>query len=125
MKIVDLAQAVENEYIGSPCGKLDQIMILFARDGMGTHYRPATRSIEYVRWARAQPISGSWSWIREPSGQALKSRHTRSGDRNARRWCQGTESGIQDPVLADIRKEALYRKIRTGLRPRRHTWWTG
>jgi len=48
MKIVDLAQLVENEYIGSPCGKLDQIMILFAKEGMGTHYNPAKRSIEYV-----------------------------------------------------------------------------
>ncbi len=48
MRIVDLAQAVENDYIGSPCGKLDQIMILFARAGMGTHYNPAARTIEYV-----------------------------------------------------------------------------
>jgi galactokinase len=48
MKIVDLAQAVENKYIGSPCGQLDQIMILFAREGMGTYYNPAKRSIDYV-----------------------------------------------------------------------------
>jgi galactokinase len=48
MDIVDLAQAVENDYIGSPCGKLDQIMILFAREGMGTHYNPAKRTIDYV-----------------------------------------------------------------------------
>jgi len=37
MGLVDLAQDVENDYIGSPCGNLDQIMILFAREGMGTH----------------------------------------------------------------------------------------
>jgi galactokinase len=43
-----MAQAVENDYIGSPCGKLDQIMILFAREGMGTHYRPSARSVDYV-----------------------------------------------------------------------------
>lgn len=48
MRIVDLAQAVENDYIGSPCGNLDQIMILFAREGMGTHYNPADRSIRHV-----------------------------------------------------------------------------
>jgi galactokinase len=48
MNIVDLAQAVENDYIGSPCGKLDQIMILFARQGMGTYYNPAKRTIDYV-----------------------------------------------------------------------------
>jgi len=33
--IVDLAQAVENDYIGSPCGQLDQTMIVYAREGMG------------------------------------------------------------------------------------------
>ena len=48
MKIVDLAQAVENEYIGSPCGKLDQIMIYFAKEGMGAHYHPKTRTITHV-----------------------------------------------------------------------------
>jgi galactokinase len=48
IEIVDLAQAVENDYIGSPCGKLDQTMILFAREAMGTHYNPKDRSIEYV-----------------------------------------------------------------------------
>ena len=48
LKIVDLAQAVENDYIGSPCGQLDQIMILFAKEGMGTHYNPQDRSINYI-----------------------------------------------------------------------------
>ena len=47
-KIVDLAQAVENDYIGSPCGQLDQIMILFAKEGMGTHYNPKARTIDHV-----------------------------------------------------------------------------
>jgi galactokinase len=47
-KIVDMAQAVEDDYIGSPCGQLDQIMILFAREGVGTHYNPKTRSISFV-----------------------------------------------------------------------------
>ncbi len=47
-RIVDMAQAVETDYIGSPCGQLDQIMILFARDGFGTYYNPKQRKIEYV-----------------------------------------------------------------------------
>ena len=47
-KIVDMAQAVENDYIGSPCGQLDQIMILFSREDMVTHYNPKARSVEYV-----------------------------------------------------------------------------
>ncbi|MBN2314755.1 MAG: hypothetical protein JXM79_12565 [Sedimentisphaerales bacterium] len=48
LAIVDLAQAVENDYIGSPCGKLDQTMVLFAREGMATYYNPKDRSIDYV-----------------------------------------------------------------------------
>ena len=47
-RIVDMAQAVENDYIGSPCGQLDQIMILFAKAEMGTHYNPKTKHIDYV-----------------------------------------------------------------------------
>ncbi len=55
MRVVDLAQAVENDYIGSPCGNLDQIMILFAREGMGTHYNPADRSIRHVPLGAGAP----------------------------------------------------------------------
>ena len=47
-QIVDMAQAVENDYIGSPCGQLDQIMILFAKKGLGTHYLPEKREIRHV-----------------------------------------------------------------------------
>ncbi len=47
-RIVDMAQAVETDYIGSPCGQLDQIMILFARQGLGTYYRPQARTVEHV-----------------------------------------------------------------------------
>jgi len=45
---IELAQAVENVYIGSPCGQLDQIMIYYAKAGMGTHYTPSTRNIAHV-----------------------------------------------------------------------------
>lgn len=48
MRVVDLAQKLENDYIGSPCGKLDPIMIYFARAGMGTHFRPMDQSIRHV-----------------------------------------------------------------------------
>ena len=54
MQIVELAQAVENEYIGSPCGQLDQIMILFAKEGMGTYYNPADKKIEYIPLGNTQ-----------------------------------------------------------------------
>jgi len=52
LKIVDWAQAVENDYIRSPCGQLDQIMILFAKEGMGTHYNPKDRTINYIPLGR-------------------------------------------------------------------------
>ena len=48
LDIARLAQAVENDYIGSPCGLLDPMMILFARAGMGTHYVPATQTVRHV-----------------------------------------------------------------------------
>eukprot|EP01062_Namystynia_karyoxenos_P077850 TRINITY_DN7927_c0_g2_i1.p1 TRINITY_DN7927_c0_g2~~TRINITY_DN7927_c0_g2_i1.p1 ORF type:complete len:472 (+),score=162.45 TRINITY_DN7927_c0_g2_i1:68-1417(+) len=47
-EIVELAQKVENDYVGSPCGQLDQIMIYYAKAGMGTHYDPKTQSVKYV-----------------------------------------------------------------------------
>ena len=46
--IINFSQAVENDYTGSPCGQLDQIMIYYAKEGMGTHYNPADQSIKYV-----------------------------------------------------------------------------
>ncbi|MEM8867712.1 MAG: hypothetical protein AAGC73_05545 [Verrucomicrobiota bacterium] len=48
MRVVDLAQMVENDYIGSPCGKLDQIMIYYAKAGMGTYYQPTLGKIEHI-----------------------------------------------------------------------------
>jgi len=47
-RIVELAQAVENVYVGSPCGLLDQIMIYYAKENMGTLYDPQTKAINYV-----------------------------------------------------------------------------
>jgi galactokinase len=48
MRIVDLAQMVETDYIGSPCGKLDQIMIYFAKAGMGTYFNPSKGTIDHI-----------------------------------------------------------------------------
>ncbi len=47
LRVVELAQAVENDFIGSPCGNLDQIMIYFARRGMGTHFRPGRNELRH------------------------------------------------------------------------------
>merc|ERR1719284_1072653 len=45
---VTLSQKVETEYIGTPCGNLDQIMIYYAKEGMGTRYDPKTGKVSYI-----------------------------------------------------------------------------
>jgi galactokinase len=48
VKIAKLAQAVENDFIGSPCGLLDQIMIISAKESFGTLYNPKNHKISYL-----------------------------------------------------------------------------
>ncbi len=112
MQIVDLAQAVENVYIGSPCGKLDQTMILFAKEGMGTHYNPADRSIAYV------PMGAGATDFRIV---VLDTGTDRPGLEKStyavrRRECEELvailqKAGVKISCLADVRKEADYKKI--------------
>ncbi len=112
LQIVDLAQAVENDYIGSPCGKLDQTMILFAREGMGTYYNPKDRSIEYV------PIGKGALDFRII---VLDTGTDRPGLEKAtyairRKQCEELvgilrKAGFQITCLADIKDEAQYRRI--------------
>ncbi len=112
IKIVDLAQAVENDYIGSPCGKLDQTMILFAREGMGTYYNPNDRSIEYV------PIGSGASDFRIV---VLDTGTDRPGLEKStysvrRAECEKLVSILQKAnydisCLADIKDETVYKKI--------------
>lgn len=47
-RMVDMAHAVETQYVGTPCGKLDQIMIYYAKQGMGTRYDPKTGQITHI-----------------------------------------------------------------------------
>jgi galactokinase len=112
VQIVDLAQAVENDYIGSPCGKLDQTMVLFAREGMGTYYNPKDRSIEYV------PIGPGATDFRIV---VLDTGTDRPGLEKStyavrRRECEELvgvlqEAGFKITCLADVKDEALYQKI--------------
>ncbi len=112
MNIVDLAQAVENDYIGSPCGKLDQIMILFARQGMGTYYNPAKRTIDYV------PIGPGASDFRIV---VLDTGTDRPGLEKStyavrRAECEKLVSILQKAnydisCLADIKDQTVYKKI--------------
>ncbi|AQT69361.1 Galactokinase [Anaerohalosphaera lusitana] len=112
LKIVDLAQAVENDYIGSPCGQLDQIMILFAKEGMGTHYNPADRSISYV------PFGGD---VDEFRIVGLDTGTDRPGLEKSTYKVRRTEcddfvkllqaGGYEIESLADVKDEQLYGKI--------------
>ncbi len=112
MTIIDLTQAVENDYIGSPCGQLDQIMIYFAKEGMGTHYNPQDRSIKYV------PLGDKATDFRIV---ALDTGTNRPGlDKSSykvrRAQCEELvellkKAGYDITCLADIQDEALYQKI--------------
>lgn len=111
MRIVDLAQLVENDYIGSPCGKLDQIMILFAKAGMGTHYNPADRSVQYVPLGESAPdfriVSMDTGTVRPGLEKSTyKLRRAECDDFAA---LAGGAFGFK--TLADVRDEALYRKV--------------
>ena len=114
MRIIDLAQAVENDYIGSPCGQLDQIMIYFARAGMGTHYRPATRSIRYVPLGKGaidfRIVSLDTGTVRP--GLEKSTYRIRRAECEALADMAGREFGIQR--LADVREAELYRSILSG-----------
>lgn len=48
LRVAELAQAVENRYIGSPCGIMDQVMILFGRAGTGTLFDPSRQEVSHV-----------------------------------------------------------------------------
>jgi galactokinase len=110
-EIIDAAQAVENDYVGSPCGQLDQIMILFAREGMGTHYRPADRSIRYV------PLGAPVNNLRIVSldtgtvrpGLEKSTYKVRRAECDELADLAGQEFGFKK--LADIREPVLYDKV--------------
>lgn len=113
MKVVDLAQLVENDYIGSPCGKLDQIMIMFAKEGKGTHYKPADRSISYV------PLGDGAKDFRivVMDTGTVRPGLEKSSYKIRRSECEemaakAKEAGFGIECLADIKDEALYEKIK-------------
>ena len=112
LTIVDLAQAVENDYIGSPCGKLDQTMVLFARDGMATYYNPKDRSIDYV------PIGAGALDFRIVVLDTGTDRPglEKSTYKIRRDECETLVAMLQKAdydlsCLADIKEDALYEKV--------------
>ncbi len=112
MNIVDLAQAVENDYIDSPCGVLDQVMILFAREGMGTYYNPAKRSVEYVELGEG---ATDFRIVVLDTGTERPGLE-KSTYKVRRAECEQLvsilkKSGYDISCLADIKDEAVYEKI--------------
>jgi galactokinase len=113
MKIVDMAQAVENDYIGSPCGKLDPLMIYFARAGMGTYYNPTGGVIRHVPLGRH---TIDFRFVSLDTG-TVRPGLEKSTYKIRRAECEelvalaGREFGFA--CLADIRDQALYDRIVT------------
>ncbi|MBC8378288.1 MAG: hypothetical protein H8E62_03850 [Planctomycetes bacterium] len=113
MKVVDLAQMVENDYIGSPCGKLDQIMIMFAKEGKGTHYKPADRSINYVPLGEG---AKDFRFMVMDTG-TVRPGLEKSTYKVRRSECEemvsrAKEAGFAVSCLADIKDKTLYEKIK-------------
>jgi galactokinase len=111
-RIVDMAQAVENDYIGSPCGQLDQIMILFARSDMGTYYNPKTRSVDYV------PLGAGATDFRIVvlDTGTIRPGLEKSTYKIRRAQCEELVSvlkkeGYDISCLADIKDESMYKTI--------------
>jgi len=118
MRIVDLAQMVENDYIGSPCGKLDQIMILFAKEGVGTHYNPKARSVSYI------PLGSNAVEFRLVSLDTgtIRPGLEKSTYRIRRAECEELvillqKAGYKISNLAGVQDAALYEKIMTQFQP--------
>jgi len=110
-RIVDMAQQVENDYIGSPCGKLDQIMILFAREGFGTYYNPKKRSVEYVPLGKGPD---DFSIVVMDTG-TVRPGLEKSTYKIRRAECEKLvamlqRTGYKISCLADIKTDALYEK---------------
>ena len=109
-KIVDMAQSVENEYIGSPCGQLDQIMILFAKKGMGTHYNPQKRAIDYI------PLGSEDMCLVVMDTGTNRPGLEKSTYKIRRAECEelvklSQDNGFAISCLADVKDRQLYDKI--------------
>jgi galactokinase len=121
MRLCELAQQVENDYVGASCGLLDQVMIGFARAGQGTHFDPAKRSVQHIALGNAAP---DFRFVALDTGTVrnglLQSTYT-----IRRRECEeltallAPEFGIR--CLAEVRDAALHNRIQLWLKPEHAT----
>ena len=111
MRIALLAQQVENDYIGSPCGLLDQVMILFAKKNMGTHYRPGEHAVSHVPLgedaADFKLVSLDTGTIRP--GLEKSTYSTRRTE--CEEFVSILSNGFGISCLAEIRSRGLYQQI--------------
>jgi len=111
-KIIDVAQAVENKYIGSPCGQLDQIMIYFAKDSMGIHYNPNEKKVHYVPLGKT---AEDFRIVSMDTG-TVRPGLEKSTYKIRRTECQEfleliNSAGWNITCLADVREKKLYNQI--------------
>ncbi|MEZ5963241.1 MAG: hypothetical protein R3F56_05270 [Planctomycetota bacterium] len=109
-QVIELAQAVENDYVGSPCGVLDQTMIFFARAGCGTHFRPHDRSVQHVPIGDAPPFRlVSLDTGTDRPGLEHSTYRVRRAECEELVALAGPEFGCRN--LADVRDEASLRRL--------------
>ncbi len=109
-RIVDMAQAVETDYIGSPCGQLDQIMILFSRAGLGTYYHPQERRVDYVPLGEGPDfrlVSLDTGTVRP----GLEKSTYKIRRAECERFLSLLQTRYELQSLADVKDEALYEEI--------------
>jgi galactokinase len=111
MKIARMAQRVENEYIGSPCGLLDQIMILFAREGMGTHYAPGDGSVSHIPLGVGAPDFRFVSLDTGTVRPGLENSTYRIRRAECEELVEMLRGGFGVTCLADVNSRGLYRQI--------------
>eukprot|EP00928_Gymnodinium_smaydae_P037717 TRINITY_DN26141_c0_g1_i1.p1 TRINITY_DN26141_c0_g1~~TRINITY_DN26141_c0_g1_i1.p1 ORF type:complete len:486 (+),score=117.51 TRINITY_DN26141_c0_g1_i1:47-1504(+) len=112
-KGVTMSHAVETEYVGTPCGKLDQIMIYYAKEGMGTRYDPHTEKVSYV------PLGLDANEFRIAALDTGTVRHGLEKSTYAIRVKECQElvklmkaSGFKVDSFADVKDEAVFQQIR-------------
>ena len=112
-RIVEMAQRIENVHVGSPCGILDQTMILFAKAGHGTQFDPATRTVRHV------PFGGdpeSFRLVALDTG-TVRPGLEQSTYRLRRAECErllalAQDEGFAITALADVRDQAQLDELR-------------